>query len=112
MGRLVSENPDQIIVIGLAPCTNIALATKLYTNFAKDVKGVYLMGGNYKAIGNIMPSVEFNFYLDPEAAFIVLKDAKKLVHLVTWETILETDISVVRFFYMISIFFNISFIYF
>lgn len=48
IGSLVTQNPGEIVVIGLGPTTNIALATKLYPSFAKDVKSVYLMGGNFK----------------------------------------------------------------
>lgn len=43
------------------------------------------MGGNYKAVGNIRPSAEFNFFYDPEASYILLQSIKKPIHLTTWE---------------------------
>ncbi|EEB12927.1 conserved hypothetical protein [Pediculus humanus corporis] len=50
-----------------------------------------------RSIGNIYPGVEFNFYMDPEAAFIVFKEAErvnKIINLVTWETVFKrTNIS-------------------
>ena len=48
------------------------------------------MGGNIWAMGNVTPSAEFNFYADPEAAFVVLKELSKMpklmAKLVPWET--------------------------
>ena len=43
------------------------------------------MGGNYKGVGNIAMAAEFNFYTDPVAAHIVIKEFSCPKILVTWE---------------------------
>lgn len=68
----VNENPGQIDVVAIGPLTNIALAIMKDKNFAKNLKGLYIMGGS-KVKGNISKFSEFNFYQDPHAADIVFK---------------------------------------
>lgn len=48
MNRIVSAHPGEIILVCLGPLTNVAIAMKLYKDFASSVKEIYLMGGNYK----------------------------------------------------------------
>ncbi|GJQ84570.1 hypothetical protein Trydic_g234 [Trypoxylus dichotomus] len=86
MNEIVSKHPGEIYLVCLGPLTNAALAMKLYKDFAPSLKEIYLMGGNYKAIGNVTKSAEFNFYSDPEAAYIVMKCARCPVTILTWET--------------------------
>lgn len=45
--RIVKENPGEISLVCLGPLTNVALAIKVYDDFACNVKEVFLMGGNY-----------------------------------------------------------------
>lgn len=73
--------------------TNIALAIKTYPEIQTNIKDIYIMGGGIKGSlylnlflsyvnlivrfvvlgrGNISPTAEYNFHLDPEAVFIVL----------------------------------------
>lgn len=61
----------------------------------EDVKDVFIMGGNHKGIGNISPWAEFNFFTDPEAAYIILENLKKPATVFTWETTLDTTITMV-----------------
>jgi len=49
-------------------------------SFAQNVKALYVMGGG---VGNITPAAEFNFYVDPEAAKIVVRAGFALT-LFTW----------------------------
>ena len=44
------------------------------------------MGGTSRGIGNEEITAEFNFFVDPEAAYIVLDFAKIPVVIVPWET--------------------------
>ena len=47
--------------------------------------------GNHRGIGNISRCAEFNFWLDPEAANIVLAEATCPIKIVTWETCLDSS---------------------
>ena len=42
------------------------------------MKYFYTMGGNSEGVGNVTPSAEFNFYVDPEAAHVVLQQLEDL----------------------------------
>lgn len=74
---------NELVVACVAPLTNIALAEKLDPDFPKRLKQVVVMGGA-EAIGNATPTTEFNFYFDPEAAYLVLRRFRNIT-LVTWE---------------------------
>lgn len=43
------------------------------------------MGGNSRGVGNITATAEFNFYCDPEAASICLRELECPVTLAPWE---------------------------
>ncbi|KAL0129337.1 hypothetical protein PUN28_004204 [Cardiocondyla obscurior] len=91
--RLTSEDPNNISVICLGPLTNVALAIKLYPEFADNVKDFFIMGGNSTAQGNITAQAEFNFYADPESVHIVLNSNNKPLWLLPWESCLQTKIT-------------------
>lgn len=86
---LVMSNPGEITLLAQAPLTNIALAVSKEPRIAKALKHLWIMGGCDNGIGNVTPAAEFNFYVDPEAAAIVLK-AGFSISLVTW-TLSLTD---------------------
>jgi inosine-uridine nucleoside N-ribohydrolase len=79
----VMQNPGQITILGLGPLTNIAMAMMLEPNFAKNVKELVIMGGGVASLpdggGNHTPQAEYNFYVDPEAAKIVLRSGIPIV---------------------------------
>jgi len=70
IGRIVRSNPGEITIVGVGPLTNVALALKSDPLLAQQIKEIVVMGGSLTG-GNITPSAEFNFYVDPEAARIV-----------------------------------------
>lgn len=43
--------------------------------------------------GNVVPSAEFNFYFDPEAAYVVLNELCCPITIVPWETCLAHPLS-------------------
>lgn len=80
------QRPGEITLVCIGPLTNIALALKTYADFAAQVQSIYLMGGNHLGIGNTCRiGAEFNFYMDSEAAHIVLADAKCPITILPWE---------------------------
>jgi purine nucleosidase len=56
----------------IGPLTNIALAFAQAPELAAKVERIVLMGGA-RDLGNITPAAEFNFFVDPHAAAIVLR---------------------------------------
>ncbi|KAF5275585.1 hypothetical protein FQA39_LY06697 [Lamprigera yunnana] len=91
---IVNKNPGEITIVCLAPLTNIALAAKLDTLFFEKVKECYIMGGNIHGKGNQTCSAEFNFYFDPEAAFVVLKKISCPTTLLPLETCCNSTIDI------------------
>ncbi|OXU30884.1 hypothetical protein TSAR_002605 [Trichomalopsis sarcophagae] len=91
--RITSQYPGEVTVLGLGPLTNIALAIKMYPDFASNVKKYLVMGGNLSAIGNITSQAEFNFYADPESVHIVMSFAAKKMWLLPWETCMKSNIT-------------------
>ncbi|ELT98557.1 hypothetical protein CAPTEDRAFT_226345 [Capitella teleta] len=91
--RMANENPGEYTLVCLAPLTNIALAMRLDPGFSKNLKGCYIMGGNYEGKGNITSCAEFNFHTDPEAADVVLREMTCEVTVVGWELCLKAAFS-------------------
>lgn len=73
----IDKSPKEISLIMLGPLTNLATALRKDPTIVNKVKEVYIMGGAFTVPGNITPVSEFNFYLDPEAAYEVLKSGIK-----------------------------------
>jgi len=61
-----------LTVVALGPLTNLALALKADAGALPLVGRVVAMGGAVDVPGNVTPTAEFNFYVDPEAAHRVL----------------------------------------
>ena len=70
ISRLVRENPGEITIVAVGPLTNIATVLRSDPEIAGMIRGIAIMGGSLSG-GNVTPSAEFNFYVDPEAARIV-----------------------------------------
>ena len=78
--RRVNESPGELTILAQAPLTNLAAAVIRDPSIARKVAHLYVMGGGE---GNITPAAEFNFFVDPEAAKIVLNAGFPLT-LFTW----------------------------
>ena len=78
---LVEEaRKGDLIIFALGPLTNIARALKRDRAAFKDIR-IIIMGGNFKSHGNMSPVAEFNFYVDPDAADYVIKNAPNKVEI-------------------------------
>ncbi len=79
----VNANPGQVTLMAIGPLTNVAMALRLEPGLAARVKQIYIMGGAVAFLqdgaGNVTPNAEFNFWVDPEAARIVLRSGIPVV---------------------------------
>ncbi|MEO1070213.1 MAG: nucleoside hydrolase [Cyanobacteria bacterium J06638_6] len=60
-----------ITLVTLGPLTNLAVALIQCPDIAQGIDRVVMMGGSLGA-GNITPAAEFNIYIDPHAAKVVV----------------------------------------
>lgn len=61
-----------LCIVALGPLTNIARAITRDPDAIRGIGRLVIMGGAIRAPGNVTPSAEFNIYVDPHAAAIVL----------------------------------------
>jgi purine nucleosidase len=80
----VNSNPGEITIVEIAPMTNLALALRKDPAMAKKVRHFYFMGGTNHYLGNATPAAEFNIWVDPDAAKIVLSSGMPTT-MVGWE---------------------------
>jgi len=70
---LLKEPAGSVTLCTLGPLTNIAMAIVKAPAIARRVRKIVMMGGAYFEGGNITPTAEFNIYVDPEAADVVMR---------------------------------------
>lgn len=80
----VNSNPGEITLVEIAPMTNLALALRKDPTIAKKVRRFCFMGGTNQYLGNMTPAAEFNIWVDPDAAKIVLGSGMPTT-MVGWE---------------------------
>ena len=90
--RLAREHAGALKVVAIGQLTNIALAVQLDAAFAANVAELVIMGGSINARGNITAAAEYNIYVDPEAAQIVLDAGFPSVRFVTWDPLSLRDV--------------------
>jgi purine nucleosidase len=73
------QQNEPIILCPVGPLTNIALALQKDPSIKFKIKEIVFMGGAAMCLGNITPVAEFNIYVDPHAANVVLNSGVKLV---------------------------------
>lgn len=66
------EPEGTVTLCTLGPQTNVALALQKAPDIAPRIREIVMMGGGFFEGGNITPAAEFNIYVDPEAAAVVL----------------------------------------
>ncbi len=95
--RLSHEHAGKLVLVALAPLTNLALALKLDPSLPQRVAKLVVMGGAVTGRGNYetVPA-EFNIGFDPEAAHVVFSAWPHFV-LVDWEATMRHGIDFARF---------------
>lgn len=74
----VLANEGDVSICAMGPLTNIARAIEREPCFPSMIKELVIMGGSHFQGGNITPMAEFNFYVDPHAADIVLRSGASI----------------------------------
>ena len=77
IAKVVREHPEKVTLVATGPLTNIALFLKLYPELRGNVAEIVFMGGSASR-GNRTPYAEFNIWMDPEAADVVMKSGIRL----------------------------------
>jgi purine nucleosidase len=80
--QVIEENAG-LVLVTLGPLTNIALAVSRSPSIVGKVSRCVIMGGNPCCEGNVTPAAEYNFWVDPEAAQIVMRSGLP-IELVGW----------------------------
>ena len=79
----IETNPG-IVLVTLGPLTNVALAVSKKPAIAAKVSRCVIMGGAPCCEGNVTPAAEYNIWVDPEAARIVMRSGFP-VELIGWQ---------------------------
>jgi purine nucleosidase len=74
---LIEEN-DDVTIVDVGRNTSLASLYLLGENIAKEVKEFYIMGGAFLVPGNVTASAEANFYGDPIASELIVKNLDNL----------------------------------
>jgi purine nucleosidase len=78
----IEANPG-LVIVTLAPLTNLALALAKKPSIAAKVGRCVLMGGAPCCEGNVTPAAEYNVWVDPEAARQVMLSGMP-IELIGW----------------------------
>jgi purine nucleosidase len=81
--QIIEANPG-LVLVTLGPLTNVALALARKPQIAAQVSRCIVMGGAPCCVGNVTPAAEYNIWVDPEAARMVLYGGLP-VELVGWQ---------------------------
>ncbi len=76
---LLASESEEITLCALGPLTNVAKALIKEPKIKSKIDQIVLMGGGFFEGGNITPAAEFNIFVDPESASIVLNSGVKIV---------------------------------
>ena len=78
---LMQAKDNSVTICCFAPLTNVATAFVKKPEILPKIQEIILMGGGFFEGGNITPTAEFNFFVDPHAAKIVLECGRPIVML-------------------------------
>jgi purine nucleosidase len=76
-----AREPHSLTVAQFSSMTTLAVALTEAPDIAEGIAEIVMMAGAYFEVGNITPAAEFNIYVDPHAASIVLESGIPIVML-------------------------------
>ncbi|HEY6763489.1 MAG TPA: nucleoside hydrolase [Candidatus Sulfotelmatobacter sp.] len=79
----IEANPG-LVLVTLGPLTNVALAVAKKPGLAAKVSRCVVMGGAPCCEGNVTPAAEYNIWVDPEAARVVMRSGLP-IELIGWQ---------------------------
>lgn len=90
----VMAHPGEITLCPIGPMTNVALAMIKEPRLSENLREIVFMGGAAFCPGNTTAAAEFNIYVDPQAAHVVLSSGVKLTMIgldVTRKALIDQD---------------------
>lgn len=69
--RIAEEEDGKLELLVIGPMTNIAIAISLYPELREKIRHIWFMGGAVRG-GNVTTTAEFNIWVDPVAAKLVI----------------------------------------
>jgi inosine-uridine nucleoside N-ribohydrolase len=75
--RARADDPRPLTIVAVGPLTNVAAALLAEPGIGARLERIAIMGGAI-GLGNRTPSAEFNIFVDPEAADVVLRSGVPL----------------------------------
>jgi pyrimidine-specific ribonucleoside hydrolase len=83
LASVIQSSPDKVTLLTLGPLTNVAEALQTNPSLMDHIDGIYIMGGAVNVPGNVGASgvgidnsvAEWNIYVDPYAANVVLQSS-------------------------------------
>jgi Inosine-uridine nucleoside N-ribohydrolase len=79
----IEANPG-VVLVTLGPLTNVAMALAKKSSIAGKIGRCVVMGGAPCCEGNVTPAAEYNIWVDPEAARIVMRSGMP-IELAGWQ---------------------------
>lgn len=76
--EILENSEEKVTIVAIGPLTNVAVLLRAYPHVAEKIEQIAIMGGGIKG-GNISATGEFNFYVDPHAAHVVINSGLPLV---------------------------------
>jgi purine nucleosidase len=90
--REILAAPGDVTLVAVGPLTNVAIAIRREPRIVAAVRNVIVMGGAFRVEGNTTPLAEFNVYVDPHAAQIVLQSGVPLT-IIPWDITREVRLT-------------------
>ncbi|MEW5284595.1 pyrimidine-specific ribonucleoside hydrolase RihA [Klebsiella michiganensis] len=78
MAKTLRDSAEPVTIVATGPQTNVALLLNSHPELHAKIARIVIMGGAM-VLGNWQPAVEFNIYVDPEAAEIVFQSGIPVV---------------------------------